>query len=286
MTRSAVMEAWRREVMRMGATGQRVVVVGAGVAGLETALALRALAADAVSVELVAPEREFVYRPLAVTEPFGIGHMLRAPLERLARAAGAHLRPGALAGVDSARKRVVLVDGDERSYDSLVLAVGAQARECIPGAVTFRGTDHEPAFATLLEDVSSRRLRRLVFAVPAAVTWPLPLYELALLTAAYLGEHGSGKAELLLVTPETRPLALFGPSASAAIEKLLADAGVRIETTSVAQSWEDDTLRLAGGDGIAADAVVALPRLEGPALAGVPQDPDGFVDTDAFGRVL
>ena len=48
----------------------RVVAAGAGVAGLELALALRALAEDLVSVELIAPEREFTYRPLAVAEPF------------------------------------------------------------------------------------------------------------------------------------------------------------------------------------------------------------------------
>ena len=54
----------------MATARQRVLVAGAGVAGLETALALRALAADAASVELVAPEREFVYRPLAVAEPY------------------------------------------------------------------------------------------------------------------------------------------------------------------------------------------------------------------------
>jgi sulfide:quinone oxidoreductase len=155
----------------------------------------------------------------------------------------------------------------------------------VPGSVTFRGTDDEPGFVTLLERASSRRLRRLAFAVPAAATWPFPLYELCLLTAAYLGDHGAGDVELLLVTPEVRPLALFGPSVSAAIEKLLADAGVRIETTSVPHSWEGGMLRLAGGDAIPADAVVALPRLEAPTLAGVPQDRDGFVETDELGRV-
>ena len=51
----------------------RVVIAGAGVAALEDALALRALAEDSVSVELVAPEEEFTYRPLAVAEPFRVG---------------------------------------------------------------------------------------------------------------------------------------------------------------------------------------------------------------------
>jgi NADH dehydrogenase FAD-containing subunit len=63
----------------------RVVVGGAGVAGLETALALRALANGLVSVQLVSPEIEFTYRPLAVAEPFRVGEMRHFPLERLVR---------------------------------------------------------------------------------------------------------------------------------------------------------------------------------------------------------
>ena len=47
-----------------------VLVAGAGVAGLETALALEAIAREYVTVELIAPERDFTYRPLAVAEPF------------------------------------------------------------------------------------------------------------------------------------------------------------------------------------------------------------------------
>ena len=262
-----------------------VVVAGAGVAGLETALALNAIAREYATVELIAPEQEFTYRPLAVAEPFGIDRVLRAPLEPLVRAAGAHLRRAALSRVDISRKRIVLDDGEERAYDSLVLAVGVHARESVPGAVTFRGTSDEHDFSTLLKRASSGRVRRLAFAVPAATTWPLPLYELALLTAAYLGGHGAGEIELLIVTPEARPLALFGPSASAAIETLLAQAGIRLETVSVPHSWESGMLRLTGGDPIPADAVVALPRLEGPALAGVPQDRDGFVEIDELGRV-
>jgi sulfide:quinone oxidoreductase len=269
----------------MNDSRREVVVAGAGVAGLETALALNALAPDRVIVELIAPEQEFTYRPLAVAEPFGIGCVLHAPLEQLVDAAGAHLRRGMLARVDSAGKRVLLDDGGERAYDSLVLALGAQAHESVPGAVTFRGTDSEPEFVKLLERASSRKLERLVFAIPAAVSWPFPLYELALLTAAYLEDHGTRGVDLLLLTPEARPLSLFGPSASAAVEKLLKDAGVRIETTAAPHSWKDGALRLAGNETIPADAVVTLPKLKGPDLAGVPQDPDGFVETDEFCRV-
>ena len=56
-----------------------VLIAGAGVAGLEAALALRALAEDRVSVELVSPDPDFVYRPLAVAAPFRIGEARRFP---------------------------------------------------------------------------------------------------------------------------------------------------------------------------------------------------------------
>jgi sulfide:quinone oxidoreductase len=79
----------------------RVVIAGGGVAALEAALALRALAEDRVSVELLAPETEFWYRPLAVAEPFGLGEVRHFDLAELATAAGATFSPGALTSVDA-----------------------------------------------------------------------------------------------------------------------------------------------------------------------------------------
>ncbi len=269
----------------MSESRRHVVVAGAGVAGLETALALRALAGELVSVELVAPEHEFTYRPLAVAEPFGLGDVRRTPLASLVREAGAQLLVGALAAVDSERKIVTLEDGAECPYDMLVLALGARPREAVSGALTFRGPEDGAAFEALLDRARAGQLERIVFALPGAVAWPLPLYELASLTAAYLAAYGTSAVEVVLVTPEVRPLALFGPAASDAIAKLLETGGVRVESLTVAQRWEDGVLQLAGGAEMQADAVVAMPRLEGPPIGGLPQDEDGFVATDEVGRV-
>src|SRR5437764_12423870 len=118
-------------------TDRHVVVAGAGVAGLETALALQALAEGLVSVELVAPETEFTYRPLAVAEPFRTGEVRRFPLERLVDAAGATLRRDSLASVEPAQKQARLASGDAVEYDAFVLAVGPHPREAVVGALTF-----------------------------------------------------------------------------------------------------------------------------------------------------
>jgi sulfide:quinone oxidoreductase len=272
-------------IARMDDSRRHVVVAGAGVAGLETALALQALAPQHVSVELIAPESEFVYRPLAVAEPFQVGEVRRFPLARLVEAAGAELRPGTFAAVDPEEKRATLTDGSTVEYDVLVLALGAQSLPAVPGALTFRGApaDNEE-LGRLLERITTRDLQRLVFTVPAGSTWPLPLYELALLTGEYLAEHLT-HAELTVVTPEEHPLGLFGTRASEAIALLLEMRGIGLRTAATPLEFEDGILELAGGGAIAADAVVALPKLEGPSLEGIPQDEHGFVPTDEFGRV-
>jgi len=263
-----------------------VVVAGGGVAGLELALALRALAEERVSVELVAPETDFVYRPLAVVEPFRAGEVVSFPLAALVRATGAKLRSGQVASVDASKKTVTTLDGDELAYDVLAIALGARPREAVPGALTFRGPQDGPALAALLEEVVDGRVRRLAFAVPAGATWPLPLYELALLTETYLADRGTMEAELTLVTPEEAPLAIFGRAASEALEELLAARGIDLRVRTTPVRFEDGALQIAPSGTVDADAVVALPRAEGPFLSGLPSDAAGFVSTDEHGRVL
>jgi sulfide:quinone oxidoreductase len=275
------MEAWRA----MNDSRRNVVVAGAGVAGLETALALQALAPEQVSVELIAPEEEFVYRPLSVAEPFHVGEMRRFPLARLAEAAGAELRSGQLVGVDPDEKRAALADGSTVRYDVLVLALGARPLVAVKGALTFRGRPEDSEeLARLLERVTSRELQRLVFAVPGGSTWPLPLYELALLTGEFVSEH-LAHAEVTVATPEDEPLGLFGTKASEAMAQLLDMRGIELRTAASPVAFENGALRLADGRTLTADAAVALPKLEGPPLDGIPQDEHGFVPTDEYGRV-
>src|SRR6516162_9821983 len=80
----------------------RVIIVGGGVAGLEAALALADLAPHRTDVTMVAPTTEFVYRPMAVREPFAYGAACRYPLGPIARDAGARLLRGELGRVDPA----------------------------------------------------------------------------------------------------------------------------------------------------------------------------------------
>ena len=265
---------------------RQVLIAGAGVAALEAALALQALTEDEVSVELVAPEAEFTYRPLAVTEPFRVGEVKRFPLRRLAEAAGARLRAGSVAAVDPERKVVTLENGEELSYDILLLALGARPREAVTGALTFRGPQDGPALSALLDKTTAGEIHRIAFAVPTGAGWPLPLYELAVLTAEYATAHATRGVETFLVTPEDHPLGLFGPTASDAVSELLASREIQVKTSATPIRFEAGALSIVAERPIAVDAVVALPQLEGPRLPGVPSDEHGFVPTDEYGWVL
>jgi sulfide:quinone oxidoreductase len=66
----------------------RLVVVGAGVAGLEALVALHALAPGRIDATLLEPRPTFRLRALDVGEPFGLGRARRYPVAGLARLAG------------------------------------------------------------------------------------------------------------------------------------------------------------------------------------------------------
>ena len=67
----------------------RVLIAGGGVTGLEALLALSDLAGDRVDLTLLAPEPDFVYKPLLVEEPFALGPAERHELAPLAEERGA-----------------------------------------------------------------------------------------------------------------------------------------------------------------------------------------------------
>jgi sulfide:quinone oxidoreductase len=261
-----------------------VLVAGGGVAGLETALALRALAPEAVGVEIVAPELHFFYRPLSVSEPFGGLPVRRWELADLTRAIGVDFTPGMLERVDPEAHVAHLRGGPALPYDVIVLAFGVEPQTALPGALTFRGPADVEALRRLLADIRAGRAERVVFALPSGVVWPLPLYELALLTAAHL-EETRAEVDLTLATPEPTPLALFGARASDAVQAALEERGVDVRTTVYPQAAGADGLLIHTGETIAADRVVTLPRLRAREIGGVPRDRAGFVPTDAHGAV-
>jgi sulfide:quinone oxidoreductase len=143
----------------------------------------------------------------------------------------------------------------------------------------------ETTLNEILADLEGGYTRSLAFVVPPGVSWPLPAYEIAIMTAGEVRAMGIDDAELTVVTPEDAPLGIFGRAASEAVAKLLDEAGVAVRTGVYARV-EGGALRLTPGDGeLRPQRIVALPVLEGPAIPGVPADEGGFIPIDEHGRV-
>jgi sulfide:quinone oxidoreductase len=263
---------------------RRVLIAGGGVAGLELMLALRDLAPERLDVTVLSEDDEFAYRPLSVAEPFGLGEVRRYSIGDLCAEHGAAFGRGRLLGADRDR-HIALTDAGEQPYDELVVALGADRRAVFADALTFIDQRNTPGYRGMLDQVADGSVRSIAFLVPSGAVWPFPLYELALMTSAFASDRGR-EVELSLATPASAPLALFGTAAREAMSELLADRGIVVHSGyDVRTTGQGRVLLEPNGPALAADHLVALPRLYGPQLRGLPHDHDRFIPVDEYGRV-
>jgi sulfide:quinone oxidoreductase len=262
----------------------RIIIAGGGIAGLEALLALRAHLGTGAEIELLVTGAALSQRQHAVAEPFGAAPAPAIDVAAIAADHAASLRPDQLASVDPEGRRVRTVRGDTLAYDALLVAVGAVSDVAIPGALTFTGSRDVGAFGRLLEDLGAGRIERVAFAVPASVTWTLPLYELAFMAGEYARAQRL-QVGLVLVTPERTPLEAFGPRIGSQIWSLLAERGIAMRASSVPLRASAGGLIVAHGQTVQAHRTVSLPRLGGPWMGGLPHDSQGFIVTDQFGAV-
>jgi sulfide:quinone oxidoreductase len=263
-----------------------VLVVGGGVAGMEAALALRDLAGDRVTLTLLTPEPAFIYRPLRVREPFA-GPVARSyPLDEFAREVRAELVQDALKSLDAGTATVHTAAGRSLGYEALLLAPGARLTPSFEHATTLDDRLLDEQLWGLIRDVEGRYVHKIAFVVPDPAPWPLPVYELALMIAQRAYDTG-GETSVTILTPEEAPLALFGTTVSQAVQELLEQRGILTVTSVHCEVPEKGAIVThPGGREMHVDRVVALPRLTGPGIPGVPeQAPEGFIPVDSLCRV-
>src|SRR5438552_12763890 len=225
----------------------RVVIVGAGFGGLETAFGLKGAA---VEITLIDRRNHHLFQPLlyqvataslATSEiAWPIRHLLRDRKEVTTLFASVN-------GVDAAKKCVLLEDGDTVPYDTLVLATGARH--------AYFGHDEWEPFAPglkTLEDATTLR-RRILVAFERAERESDPERRAALLTFVIIGAGPPGvglagniaelardtlpsdfrnidtsKARVVLIEAGARVLAGFPDDLSAYAKASLESIGVEV----------------------------------------------------------
>ncbi len=266
-------------------TSGRIVIVGGGVAGLEALLALRALAGDRVDITLVSPHDRFIDRPMTVTEPFGQKPAEEYSLPEITAEFGADFIRASVTAVDATNHRVNCAGGADLGFDTLILAPGARMRPSFANAITFGLEGSSQAIGEMLDQLRGGEARSVAFVSPTETGWLLPLYELALMTALELARSNIDGVRLRFLSPEDRPLALFGPRSSQTSGRLMAAAGIEFVRASYVEGPGGTLMHAALGESTT-DYVVTLPLLHGPDLAGVPvTQPHEFIPVDEFGRV-
>lgn len=264
----------------------RVVIAGGGIAAVEGLLRVRRLVGQAVDVILLAPDEELRYRPLAVDEPFARRRVSRFPMRVIARRTEAEWVQDTLEWLDPDAQEVHTGGGRKLAYDALLLAVGGQLGMPLKHVTMFDDAHADETFHGLVQDVEGGYTRSVALVLPEGPTWPLPAYELALMTAeraSSMGEEGLG---VLLVTPEPAPLAALGGEVSEAVAALLDDARVTVYTG--AQPDVPASRRLAvgpSGPELEVERIVAMPRIEPRPIRNVPSGEGGFVPIDDHCRV-
>lgn len=271
----------------MAEAPMRVLIVGGGMAALETVMALRSLARDRVAIALIAPEDELVYRPIAAKAPYAVGRMRRIPLKRLLADAGGQRFPLTVSAVDPTARLVRTTAGREFEYDELVLALGADPVSVVQHATTWDDRTGAETLGGLIRDFELGYSRRLAVVIPSGPVWPLRGYELALIFTQ--NARGMGlEIETSLVTPELSPLEMLGDEAVTAVSDALREAGVAVvfaNQVEIEPGQPGVLVAHPSGERIDVDRVVALPTLRGRPIPGVPVEEHGFVEIDERCRV-
>jgi sulfide:quinone oxidoreductase len=266
--------------------GFRVVICGGGIAAGEGLLRLRRLAGDGVDITVVAPGDELRYRPMAVQEPFARPPAQSFKLRRIVQHADAQWIQDAVEWLDPDGQVVHTADGESVPYDAVLLAVGARSTVPFEHVTVFDDARADETYLGLVRDVEEGYTKLVALVLPDGPTWPLPVYELALMTAERAYAAGEDDVRTVIVTPEPAPLAAFGERASGAVGEVLEQSRVRVLTGAHAEVPGTGQLVVQpGGERLAPDRIVALPRLEGRAIRDVPSDAHGFVPIDDLCRV-
>ena len=261
----------------------RVVIAGGGIAGIEGLLRLRKLAGSSVGITIVAPNEELVMRPWAVRQPFAYGAPAHYRLSRIAADAGAELVQDSLGWVDTDAKVAHLSSGTALDFDALLVAVGARQLDPYDHVRTFRDAEADETFQGIVQDIEGGYVKSVAFLMPDGPVYPLPIYELALMTAERARSMGIDELELTLLTPEPRPLAVFGEAASAAVSELLERAGITVYASAVAHvPGPRDLYIQPQGVQLRPERMVAVPRVEGPPIRGIAGGgAHGFIPIDS-----
>lgn len=235
---------------------------------------------------MLSPADELRYRPIAVQEPFARPAARRYPMGRIARRTNAEWVQDALDWVDPNGQLVHTAEGRSLSFDALLVAIGARTTVPYEHVTVFDDARPDETYHGIVQDIEEGYTKSLALLLPEGPAWPLPVYELALMTAERARSMSLDDLRIDIVTSEPAPLAPFGEGASHAVSELLGRLGVTVHTSSRAEVPRSRRLVVHPSEvELQPERIVAMPLITGPAIRGLPAGEGGFIPIDERCRV-
>ena len=278
-----------------GRPAARIVVLGGGFGGLESAFYLRKELGKRAEITLVCDRDDFYFKPNSIYVPFGLDPAkLSFPLARPAGRKGISLVRSRALGIDPDSRRVE-TEATILDYDFLVVATGSGMKaDEVPGLAehaisTWSAEDMlalRSGFQRLREDAARGERRRVVFLVPPNNKCAGPLYEIVLMLETWLRRHGGRDAtEIVWTTVEETYIQAFGPRLHDVVSDEFERRGIEGHTGYAVSEVGEGAVRYANGADVDYDLLVSFPPyVASTRFPVLPADERGFLETELATR--
>lgn len=278
-----------------GKTKPRIVVLGGGFGGLETAFYLRMKLKERADITLVSDRDYFLFKPNTIYIPFGLDpDALKINLAEPVSRKHISFAQAQAREIDPVRRKV-LADGQQFDYDYLVVATGAGMRPAeIPGLTEYAETIWTPeamlrlrnSFSQLVEDAKRKQRRQVLFLVPPNNKCSGPLYEMVMMLETWLRRQGvRDSVNITWSTYENSFIQAFGPRLHEVVTEEFTRRGIKGHTQFAVEKVEKGQVTYRNGETLSYDLLVSFPPyIAATPFAGLPADNRGFLQTDLTSR--
>ena len=276
-------------------TQPRIIVVGGGFGGLESAFYLRMKLRDRAHITLVSDQDHFLFKPNTIYIPFGLQvEKLTIPLEKPTRRRHIEFVQTHVREIDPVAQTV---SGDRAKlpYDFLVIATGAGMRpQEIPGLAEYAETIWTPpdmlrlrgAYGELLSDAKEGKRRQVLFLVPPNNKCAGPLYEMVFMLDTWLRrQHAREMVDIVWSTYEAGYIQAFGPRLNETVTKEFEQRGISGYKGYVVEKVEQGGVTYRNGQSLPYDLLISFPPyVASTPFPELPSDDRGFIATDLASR--
>lgn len=276
-------------------TKAKVIVLGGGFAGLESAFLLKNLVKDGAEVTIVSDKKDFFFRPNSIYIPFGLNpDSLMVPIEPACRKKHISFLHSTVNDIDP-DNNTLSIGGEDLDYDFAIIATGSGMRpQEIPGLeenadFIWMATEMlklRTDFEKILDQSRSGQASKVLFLVPPGNKCSGPLYELVMMLDTWLKDKQAREnIDISFATFEQGYIQVFGPRLNDEVTNEFSHRGVTGYKQHVTSHVEPGIVHFVNGSSLEFDLLISFPPyVASTQFTKLPRDDRGYLETDLATR--